>query len=82
VAYSNGETCDVEWVMVRPNEFLCARRLFDAVRFQPQGDETFRNPKHFLDIRERCRWIIVVVHEPVFVIAVGRDFIDDEPRFL
>ena len=59
-----------------------ARLLAIAVRFKPQADETLCNAKHFLNIRERGRSIVVVIHQPVFVIPVPGDFIDHEARFL
>ena len=66
---------------VRSKRLLCAF-LFADIRFEPERDETLCNAKHFLNIGETCRRVIVVVHQPVFVFAVCGDLIDDEPRFL
>jgi hypothetical protein len=53
-----------------------------VVRFQPQSQKSLGNAKHFMNIRERRRGVVVVVHEPVVVISVGRDLIDHEADFL
>src|SRR5438445_4635625 len=57
-------------------------QLFAGVAFQPQRDKALGNAKHFLNIGERCCRVIVVVRQPVVVVPVRRDFIDNEPRFL
>ena len=47
-------------------------RLF----LQPFPNAAFEHGEHFLDVCERGRGIVVVIHQPVFIIAVRCDLVD------